>query len=269
MTPYWALGPLFERLPRWRREMWKKSTPAILLSALVTILLPNADAWAIPHSVRVFDTQKQFVNVTKAGNVPIPSSQTAFPGTTCGLPLSGPVTGIGSSTTMSFDSNAVTVIQTGGGSALCIFDKGFTDPVPNETNPSLMIANTILANGEDDYFLTFARPVDAVGFDLLTNVVAKEQVTLRDEAGDVISTENIDSLTEPNTRQFVGFQSKGADIKSLLLDTTFGAVQNEGFDELWVASDPPDAVPEPATLLLWGTTMAGLGLARWKRRSQQ
>src|SRR6266850_7443091 len=106
-----------------------KTTPAIVLPALVlTILLPHADAWAIPHSVRVFDTQKQFLNVTKAGNVPIPSAQTAFPGTTCGLPLSGPVTGIGASISMSFDSNAVTVIQTGGGSALCIFDKGFTDP---------------------------------------------------------------------------------------------------------------------------------------------
>jgi len=28
----------------------------------------------------------------------------------------------------------------------------------------------------------------------------------------------------------------------------------------------PTAVPEPATLLLFGTTMAGIGLARWRRR---
>jgi len=28
------------------------------------------------------------------------------------------------------------------------------------------------------------------------------------------------------------------------------------------------SVPEPTTLLLFGTTMAGLGLARWRRRRQ-
>lgn len=247
----------------------KKTTPAIVLAALILIIMhPHSDAWAIPH-VRVFSDQSQFIHVTKAANVPIPSAQTAFPGTTCGLPLSGPVTGRGPSVTMSFDSNAVTVVQAGGGSSLCIFDKGFTDPVPNETNPSLMLANTILGNGEDDYLLTFQKPVDAVGFRLLTNVVAKEQVTLRDETGNIISTENIDALTQPNTRQFVGFQSKKADIASLLLDTTFGAVQNEGFDKLWVASDSDlEPTPEPTTFLLWGTSMAGLGLARWRRRRQ-
>jgi len=33
-------------------------------------------------------------------------------------------------------------------------------------------------------------------------------------------------------------------------------------------SEPTAVVPEPATLLLFGSTMAGLGLARWRRRRQ-
>jgi len=34
------------------------------------------------------------------------------------------------------------------------------------------------------------------------------------------------------------------------------------------ASSTPAVAPEPGTLLLFGTTMAGLGLARWRRRQQ-
>jgi hypothetical protein len=34
-------------------------------------------------------------------------------------------------------------------------------------------------------------------------------------------------------------------------------------------ADALGAVPEPATVLLWATTMAGLGLARWRRRSRK
>jgi MYXO-CTERM domain-containing protein len=242
-----------------------KTTPAIVLFALMLIiLLSHADAWAIPHPVRVFDDQKQFIHATKAGNVLIPSAEKAFPGSTCGFPL----TGRGADVGISFDSNALTVTQVGTVSAngLCIYDKGFSGD--GSTIPSLMIANTILGDGVDNYLMTFAKPVDAVGLRLLTNFSAKEQVTLLDEVGHIISTENIDGLTEPNTRQFVGFQTKKTDIKSLLLETSAGQIQNEGIDALWVASDhAPNTVPEPTTLVLWGTSMAGLGLAaRWRRR---
>lgn len=33
--------------------------------------------------------------------------------------------------------------------------------------------------------------------------------------------------------------------------------------------NPPQPIPEPATLLLFGTTAAGLGLARWYRRRER
>jgi hypothetical protein len=186
------------------------------LFVLLGLLHAHTDAWAGP--VRVFDSQKQFVNVTKATNVAIPNAQTAFPGTTCGLPGSGPVTGWGSNITLLFGATSVTVTHPQGGAvSLCIFDKGFTDPVPNETVPSTMIANTILGNGSDQYLLTFARPVEAVGFDLLTSGGTKEQVTLRDVTGAIIATVDTQDLLQRHSHgQFVGFQSKRVDILSVL-----------------------------------------------------
>jgi len=48
-------------------------------------------------------------------------------------------------------------------------------------------------------------------------------------------------------------------------------LQRSGFGELWDARSATydlTATPEPATLLLFGTTMAGLALTRWRRRGQ-
>jgi hypothetical protein len=48
-------------------------------------------------------------------------------------------------------------------------------------------------------------------------------------------------------------------------------VEADGFANSQASSQTPTpaVVPEPATLLLFGTTMAGLELARWRRRRQQ
>jgi hypothetical protein len=54
--------------------------------------------------------------------------------------------------------------------------------------------------------------------------------------------------------------------------TTFGSTSNifngENFTRAEFLYAAPAPVPEPATLLLFGTTAAGLGLARWRRRRQ-
>jgi hypothetical protein len=49
----------------------------------------------------------------------------------------------------------------------------------------------------------------------------------------------------------------------------FGFLNDPGFfylDSVYVGAG---AVPEPTTLLLWGTTMAGLALTRWRRHSRR
>jgi hypothetical protein len=43
-------------------------------------------------------------------------------------------------------------------------------------------------------------------------------------------------------------------------------VDNPG---LWTSSATPNPIPEPATILLFGTTAAGLGLARWRHRRRK
>lgn len=52
------------------------------------------------------------------------------------------------------------------------------------------------------------------------------------------------------------------------LAATIANIDN-GPDTFYLLNGPGSPVPEPTTMLLWGTTMAGLGLARrrWRRRS--
>ena len=199
--------------------------------------------------ITVFTNETDFLSATSAIDVVIPDSATAFPGTNCGEPD----TGRGSSLALGFGSNSVTVSGFLGND-LCTFDAGNTITPFGNTIPDLMIANTIAASGEDDYLLTFDSPVFSVGFRFLTNNHADELLTFYDEFGNLISTADIDALTSTNTRVFLGFSSM-TPIGSIVIDTVNGAVQNEGFDQLYVGTT---SVPEPSTLLLLGTGLAAV-----------
>ena len=227
------------------------------IGRLLTVVLSLVPLSVQAGPVTIFPNQTAFENSTAALNVPIPDAATAFPGGgTCG----DPGTGIGGSFSIGFASNSVTISNPMTG-ALCIFNAGAV--INNNTNPHLMIANTVVGNGEDDFSLKFDKPVSSIGLRLLTNDLAHEQVTFFGAGGNVIDVQNIDGLTQPNTRQFVSFRST-VPFQSILIDTAGGAVQNEGFDVLEVGTRVTN--PEPSTILLLGTGVIAFSASRYARR---
>ena len=86
---------------------------------------------------------------------------------------------------------------------------------------------TIVADGEDDFELSFDPPVYAVGLSLLTNADADEALTVHYEDGSSETFDDDALGTDPNDNEFVGVKSIDP-IVGVSLDTTGGAVQNEG-----------------------------------------
>ena len=94
---------------------------------------------------------------------------------------------------------------------------------------------TIVADGEDDYDLSFDPPVYAVGLDLLTNADADEEVTVTFEDGSTQVFDDDELATEPNAFEFVGFKSLRP-ISGVSVDTAGGTVQNEGLTSVHTAA---------------------------------
>lgn len=112
---------------------------------------------------------------------------------------------------------------------------------PKNTDPQPRAA-TIVNNGEDDYRVEIvpAFPVSAIGFSLLTNSQAAETVTLTYSDGTTEVIPDSELGTSPNSFEFIGFSSPKP-IKKVLLNTSGGAVQNEGIEGIWLEGAPTRA----------------------------
>jgi len=206
--------------------MLRIATACIVISiALVAI--------PCPAQVQVYHSQAGFESVAGAAPLAFPTTATVLPNQpdaslqdySCGATPPGIDLPWGSSSPLA----SVQAPQASGPADCLIW---FVGPQWNggPAPPSPMI----VANGEDDYRITFATPVHAVGFELFTNSTAVETVTLTFADDSTAVFADADLGTEPNSFPFIGFRSLKP-IKALDIDTTDGAVQNEGILAIKVA----------------------------------
>ncbi len=219
-----------------------------------------AAALAQSSNVAVFQSQAAFETATGAKPLPFPSSanvlplKTVFPGLSdYSCVYSPPGIDLPVNSTVPLAKIEAPKVPP---DLICFIGKGWNAGTSNiDPQPE---GPTIVANGEDDFRVTFVAPVYAVGFELLTNFSAEETITLKFTDG---TEESFGSLaTAPNSRQFVGFASTKP-IGSVNVDTFGGAAQNEGIAAVLsafaVAVDiKPCSDPSPVNLKSNGVVSA-------------
>lgn len=165
----------------------------------------------------LYTNRTAFLADSQAVNVPLPAETQNTPTFTLeDINITGP--------------NSVIGVHLGQVVYPILFDKPpftlltpFGAPVP--------ASGVIAANGEDDYLLTFDQPVYAVGITLLTNWISNDNVTLKDDAGNVLWAGSLANLSPSEAAFFFGFISD-VPIKSMFVDTEGGGIWNTGISEI-------------------------------------
>jgi hypothetical protein len=151
-------------------------------------------------------------------------------------------------------------------------DSGFPAWFANGPNSSWIAPNPDNANGNGNYSLTYT--FDLTGDNLATAVFSGFQWAI-DDAGNVQlngHTEATLNLGSADWTSFHSFSPNTADlvqgintlvINSTNSDTFLEAARLEGT----LTISPATGVPEPTTLALFGTALAGFGLVRRRRKS--
>ena len=120
----------------------------------------------------------------------------------------------------------------------------------------------LTANGDENFLLQFLSPYYAVGFDVYYNGLGPATASFFNGA-------TLLGSIGYNGAAFLGFNgfvaSNATPITSVQFVSTLGGQLNTGLDNIAVVAVAP--VPEPATLALCATGLAGIALFRRRRAS--
>ena len=121
-------------------------------------------------------------------------------------------------------------------------------------------SSILTANGDENFLIQFSSPFYAVGFDVYYNGLGPATASFFNGA-------TLLGSIGYNGSAFLGFNgfiaSAATPITSVQFISTLGGQLNTGLDNIAVVAVAP--VPEPATLTLFGTGIAGLALLRRRR----
>jgi PEP-CTERM motif-containing protein len=185
---------------------------------------------------------------------------------------------------------AVTLAWVGSASALSI---SFLEPISPTGNIDVSVMNLsvpfVVSTSPESASLTVGTVTTSST--LLARVALTQPGSMHMEGGgqgvsDLLELRTFSAPTGAPAGFQVSFQSDGetgipnpggltavlveTGLEQLLLSGTFSLPVVGSVDLTVTGRSDLDPVPEPATLLLFGTTMTGLGLvARWKRRRQE
>ncbi|MBI3790122.1 MAG: PEP-CTERM sorting domain-containing protein [Gemmatimonadetes bacterium] len=144
-------------------------------------------------------------------------------------------------------------------------------PGPNWASPFSALAtipSVLTSDGNEFIRISFGQATYAVGFDAYLNGLGPLDVRFYNGATLLGSiSQGGGSLTAPQSGALVfdGFISSTA-ITTVEFQAVFGGVKNTGLDDLMVYDQPLSSVPEPSSLALLASGLAGLAVATRRRR---
>ncbi|HEY0808999.1 MAG TPA: PEP-CTERM sorting domain-containing protein [Longimicrobiales bacterium] len=128
--------------------------------------------------------------------------------------------------------------------------------------------------GTFDYGIRFqfALPVSAFGFDYGWSL-ANWNFAVYDVFGAALATGQFTANPSTTERLFFGFQSANANIGSATITPTIFTVLNDGWDDISIDNfqyvmPPAQVTPEPASLILLGSGLAGMASAVRRKRKR-